>query len=419
MINNRLLDYIKQQLSLKVGREVITNNLKGAGWTEADINEVFTSIAPVSAPTSAPVSPIASSVMSNVAPIQTAQPGFLTTSQVTMGQPLNSPQSVHKSKKIFSIILILVLLGLAGGVAAYTYYSDVFVNLPSLLSKAIDNAKVVKSGNYDSMISLDFSQVKNITGNSNQFLPGFVAFDKFTITAKGSNDTSDTKNIKGSMLLSVDAGAFSLGAEFRVINNILYGQLNKIPAVLALMSRSNSYDNKWFSFPIETNITSELTAEQKDYVYQITRDAHLIKTIKKLSSETVGGESSYHFAFDLDREGISAYLQSLFEYVKTIKKDDSSLSTFDSTSIQKGLDSLKDFQGEIWIGRSDKLLHKLSINFGISPDLTRDEQIKINMVAVFSDYNKPVSITAPTDSTLFSDLMSNFLDARDLPPKLK
>lgn len=45
MINNQLLDYIKQQLTSGATKETITANLKGQGWIDADIAEAFSAAA--------------------------------------------------------------------------------------------------------------------------------------------------------------------------------------------------------------------------------------------------------------------------------------------------------------------------------------------------------------------------------------
>src|SRR3989344_6895948 len=41
MVNQQLLDYIKQQLQQGVSRENITNNLISQGWQQSDVNEAF------------------------------------------------------------------------------------------------------------------------------------------------------------------------------------------------------------------------------------------------------------------------------------------------------------------------------------------------------------------------------------------
>jgi len=41
MVNQQLLDYIKQQLQQGVSREIITNNLISQGWQQSDVNDAF------------------------------------------------------------------------------------------------------------------------------------------------------------------------------------------------------------------------------------------------------------------------------------------------------------------------------------------------------------------------------------------
>ncbi|MFA6353369.1 MAG: hypothetical protein WCW93_00305 [Candidatus Paceibacterota bacterium] len=416
MINDQLLSYVKQQLSLNVGREVITSNLKSQGWTDDDVNEAFRAIMPVSVPTSVPTPLVVSCVNPNLTQIQT---NFSNTTHI-------------KSKKIFFIvIIILILLCMAGG-GAYAYYSGVFVSLPKLVSEAIDKTRVVNSANYDTTVSIDFSEVKSAA----TLLPVGLSSNKVIFTTKGSYDISDKNNLKSSMILSIDGGDVSIAAEFRMLNDTLYGALTKVPSAVTLfLPMISSYENKWFSVPfkstngqavdnpiasfsnIDISVVDKITPEQEERLYQMTRDASFIKVVKRFSPETITGEMSYHFTFDLDREGISSYLQSLKDYINSVGKNDSSLSAFDPTSFDKELDNLKDFTGEIWIGRNDKLLHKIVLNFGIQLDPTKNEQVKVSIVGIMSGWNQPVSITAPAESTPFADLISTLFNPSQLPVK--
>ena len=62
MINDQLLGYIRQQLTLNVQRDTIITNLKSQGWTEVDISEAFTKL---STQNISPGIPIPSSTISN------------------------------------------------------------------------------------------------------------------------------------------------------------------------------------------------------------------------------------------------------------------------------------------------------------------------------------------------------------------
>ncbi len=415
MINDQLLGYIKQQLSLKIERDVIIANLKGAGWNEDDVREAFASIFPSVVPTSIPASPVS-----------------MVTPNISQSPVDFSHTEPAKRKKILPIITVLILLCMAGGAAAYSYYIGVFVTLPGLLSESINNARVVTSSKYDATFDVDFSEIKDIDNQLNALSSIGINSKQIHFSFKGLSDIADPNNLKASSLISFSMGGY-LSAEFelRVVNNTLYAALKKAPNLgtfpLPIPSISQ-YTNKWFSFPFKSingqmagtpfpyetvsppmgPLGIKFTDEQKEHLAKMFQDAHLITTIAKLTPETVGGEPSYHFSFDLDRDAIRPYLQSLKEYISTIDGSElmaSQLSAVDLVKFDEAITKLKDFKGEIWIGRNDKLIHKIVISFGILPDLSKDEQVKVNMSAIFSDYNKPVSIIAPAESTPFADLI--------------
>ncbi len=183
MINEQLLRYIKQQLSLNVSKEVISTNLKSQGWTDADLNEAFAYVAPSATPPPQPAAPApeikpASVVMPATpatspdlnSPAQTAQSEFATMPQASTPQYVASaPNTVsHKSKKIFLAVLVILLLGLAGG-GTYVYYSRISSSdsrntLEYNQSNAIVTEADTNTG--DVLIEPNLTKVCQITGVS-------------------------------------------------------------------------------------------------------------------------------------------------------------------------------------------------------------------------------------------------------------
>ncbi|OGI93597.1 hypothetical protein A3A03_00810 [Candidatus Nomurabacteria bacterium RIFCSPLOWO2_01_FULL_40_18] len=408
MINDQLLGYVKRQLSLNVSREVITNNLKSQGWTDADLSEVFAAIAP--APATAPVTATAPSSV----PLSPAQPV-----QTNFSEPAHH----SKTKKIFSIIVVLVLL-LAAGAGTYAYYTGYFVSLPTIFTESISNSKNITSAKYDISLDIDLSELQALNSAPN---PSGIDFKKFNFSASGASDISNIENPKLSSILSLTMGSILASAELRVLDKTFYGQITKIPDFgnLPVPLTLSAYQNKWFSlsfkpgdidklkaldqsFQIDSNnFTNQLTPEQRDHLLKLFQDANLMKTTKRLNPETVDGESSYHFSFDFDRDATISFAQSVYDYLNTLSVDKNipKLPPFNSIIVSELLDKIKNFNGEIWIGRNDKLIHKLSVSFGIQPSLAKNEQIKTKMVIVYSDYNKPVSVVAPEGSTSLNDLL--------------
>jgi hypothetical protein len=167
MINQPLLDFIKQQLSKGLTKEKITSDLLANGWDTEDVNEGFAAIVPkvspvpaptpnsnptpVSAPTAAPVAAPISTPISNVAPsinnpvsptVNLSMGSFIPPSYHEISSSIAPVQAKiqvktksHTGRNIF--LTILVLFVLAGGASAY-YFRDKIVNLPivkSILAK--------------------------------------------------------------------------------------------------------------------------------------------------------------------------------------------------------------------------------------------------------------------------------------------
>jgi hypothetical protein len=156
MINQQLLDFIKQQLSKGISKDKITSDLLSNGWNIEDVAEGFAAItlkvsptpptprapitpqpvqpAPVT-PTTPPaaISPLIqniSSTMNNsmIYPKESfIPPSYDNSVNITETAPIQIQKKSHSGRNMFVTILILFLL--AGGVSAY-YFKDNLVNLP-------------------------------------------------------------------------------------------------------------------------------------------------------------------------------------------------------------------------------------------------------------------------------------------------
>ena len=405
MITPELQSYVKGELGRGVSREAIRDSLLKNGWAAEDVEQVFTATAPSFVP------PVA---------VAELEPGT---------QPMASRPDAKfhwSSKKTKILIAIVVLLFIAGG-GAYAYYSGLFISSPQqLVFGSIKNVRNAKTVQYDTTVVMDWSELKDGLEGAASMFAGGLDVRELRLTAKGAYDHSDAKNFKNFLAISVAAGSMAVDAQVVIANQTLYGSLIQASG-LGLFSVPESAENKWFSVPfgseegnttdstavswvgLDTSIMNKLTVAQKDHIYELSKNANFIKIVKKLPSETIMGDSSYHFIFDLDRAGIIAYLQSLKEYVNSVGANDSELSAFDPTTFGEGLDDLRDFVGEIWIGRADKLPRKISLSFGVQTDENKNEKVKVTSVSIFSAWNQPVSIEAPVESVPLEELMSEMM----------
>ncbi len=111
MVNQQLLDYIKQQLGQNVSKEQIKGSLLGNGWLASDVEEGFNAIA-LKPPVTSPVAPAPSPIM-----IPDIQPAVYLTSQ-------NKP----KLWKKFILILVLIIILAGAGWYTFKYFSNAKTN---------------------------------------------------------------------------------------------------------------------------------------------------------------------------------------------------------------------------------------------------------------------------------------------------
>lgn len=332
-------------------------------------------------------------------------------------EPTVSGPVPAKSNKLIPVIFVLVLLCLAGGAAAYSYYTRASVTLPGLLDGYTDRTESIASMKIDMKVDVDFSEIESTTEEL-EFLPFLSPNDKnMSFAFVASYDASNKDDLKFSSVVSATLGSLALEAEMIVLTDTMYAKLSKMPdlSFLPISLALEPYENKWFSFPndkskVDTSIlTDKFTPEEKKHIEKIFREGNTINNILRLPVETIGGEPSYHFSFDFDKEAFIASMESYKNYVDSIGKGDPEISDFHLEDLRESLDQVKDFKGEIWVARSDKLVRKLSLNFGVQPDIVKDEQVKVKIVAIVSDYNQPVSIVAPAESISFEKFISDMM----------
>ena len=131
MVNQQLLDYIKQQLGQNVSKEQIKNSLVGNGWLASDVEEGFSAIAPQPAPVPRAPSPSPSPI-SNIQPVQPIQhiQSISNLINPTIQQPSFTKQEKQKPKSgkkaILFLVILIILVG--GGYFALKYFSNSKIN---------------------------------------------------------------------------------------------------------------------------------------------------------------------------------------------------------------------------------------------------------------------------------------------------
>jgi hypothetical protein len=464
MTTPELIQYVKSEVEKGVSKDVIVGQLKTQGWTDLDIAEVFSMVRiPVSSSISVdalipniikntpesikPSEPIhtADSVATfkNIDPIQnypsyssinnpTPEPSLGYQDTIKNKESINEISSVNTmynnpqvslkkpNKKILKIIIliILIIMVLFGGFLLYA--SGYFLKSGDLFSKWIDSSKKNTSVAFDVNLNFDMTNMK--VENAVETASG-ISFKKMDFNMKGSSDYSDENNIKFNNVLTFKAGEIETGIETRMINESLYFSITKSPELSFFSLKP--FENKWVVLPLKdesgtlannplvsmspvsSSFFSNITDEQKQQINDIVKKANFIKITKKHLPVIIDNSLSYHFDFDLDKEGIITFAKEMVKYIESLDKNGVSPSALTDEDYNKIFTYMKSFKGEMWIGIFDKLPHKMMIDMEIvNPEKLEDGVSKLSISAVYSDWNKPVEVVVPSDSTTIEELLS-------------
>lgn len=408
MITPQLVEYVKAQKQKGLSQSQIEESLVLAGWppemAKNAVEQVFH---------------IAHNLF--VAPQNIAKP--------VEPAKIRTP----RSKKIKAILASIVIVGLivfgGGGVYAYRYY----LQPPSLVAqKMFQRVTEVKSFTYDldwlnrTSVSISYPDSSNLDLSqslSNQIDPKKKTKEiKNNVKVKilSGYDYLNAKEPKTYLKVDTTGTVYNktkidAALETESIGQIVYARINKLPDLKNYLGDKdfNFLVSQWIKFDLTklmkeyggnassgTN-SAELTAAQLKQLEKVIKKTKIFEMKEKMPSETVNGQSTFHYKFAINKDGVKKILTELNKLSDTsnpyvnnyVDYYDSMLSEFNMPN------------GEIWIGKKDYYPYRLKFTSAVEDLIPKDrntEDYKItgnmSFTVNISNFNKPIDILAPKDS---------------------
>jgi hypothetical protein len=387
----QLVDFIKSQLSAGTPEPTLTSVLKAQGWTDADCSEALQIVK--STNQSIPPAPASPSI-----------PGNITGAPITNPVQTNasSGSSPLKGVAMFVVILLIVLLG---GGGAWGYFNYVAPDPQKTVNKSLSNlvSSIQDKGLFESRSSVEVE----VRGNIPQLQSGEstmnIGFDgRSAVDVKNNKMSADL-----SFNMNLDAGPSMNvnidGSDFISIvstGDRQYFKINKIPTGLTPYTSmlvtpdqmdfiENEVINKWIMIDgeqLETlstiapnsgfeSLATSLnnrsnTATSSMSIIQDLLDANVIVVVEVLPSETIDGQSAFHYKVKIDKEGLKNFVSVTGEKngvdqaeIDSLKADiDEAFEQFEKELLANGLKV--DF--DIYISRFSKVPIKFAVNVDAS-----------------------------------------------------
>lgn len=388
MTHQELVDYIVNELRSGTSEVEIRNALVASGWQDADINE------------------------------------NLSAAHVKMGGPTITVPTETKAKREFLkkhskavIIMCFALLLLAGG--AFAAYKFVPLSPEKMLQQAAVNMDDVHSFDFSGRITADItanSQILDLQAylqdvlnlNSDNRVAGTSTSLQFAIDFKGTIDGKDEDHPKAELNFDVTAGIFTVGMKMRVLDEILYMRVDNIPKISEEITK---YGNAWikidpkavseeYGLGLKLNsVEPELTEGQKNQIKEITKRSRLYNSVTRLENDSIDGMAMYRYSVVIDKAGLKNYLQE-------INKVNKSAGGLDSMDL-RAIDKMQFKNVEIWIGKSDRLVHRLSMDIAQAASTDSIPSGSVHLLMNFSNYNNIGKIEAPTQFHNIQDVIKD------------
>ena len=461
MINQDLVFYIKEQQRNGIPASVIKELLiTRGGWKETDIDEAFKfitvggtkeAVAPTPPPTPAPVvaptpalkletnivspAPIQSPAPVSQAPVQPITTNTIDSSIYAPTHANVAPEfegsgkikypnvTTKKSGKkavLFAVIILLVLVIGGGGAYAYMFY--IHPTPERVLAKMISNISSVTGFDYsvESVTTLTLPTPKfGVTNSDTATTPEAPTPQTVTVKGTGTVDAHDTNNIESESKFNLKTTLLPIDVEVQTksINGVFYVQIPNIGIFTSFISPSLKAGD-WLSFSksdlenaVKDNpqlitrfgvgsdaFAKKLTGEEKLELFKALGDTNTIISTVELPKETLSGITLHRYQWTLDKNGLVEFLKKALPIISG-----KMITTDDERQLSEFADSFDITDGEIWIGATDFLPHKIMFTMRKKGDVTEGVNYITNTIS-FDNFGKTLSLSAPDTAHSYYDI---------------
>lgn len=314
-------------------------------------------------------------------------------------------------KKIFIILGVVASFFLLAGGSAFAYFF--YLQPPEkIIEQSL--AKFMAEKSYSYTGSLDYSEE-----NPSTILSFEGSFDKTNPEETKSKLSASLNMSKGEALLD----SFSAQIDMISLGKIIYFKLGGIKSGTYLPAVLDSYSDKWIK--IDPNSIKEMvkenlpesdsfiedqleqkssppTAEQTKEIEDAYVKSGIFKVTKKLPSEKIGGTSTFHYQFELDKEKIKQLIADI-QKIKDPNISEDKLNTLNETLDSAFDNSLNSLEQEIWIGKWDWLPRKIQFK-------TEKSGKQTSFLFSVTEYGVSFEVKEPEDSTPLEEIIFGSLN---------
>lgn len=382
MANKYAIDYVQDARSRgKTDAEIRTALSTQPGVTEADIVEAL----------SGQVVPTAAAAPASSYPVSTAgsPPGFsgnVPTSapgEVVPSAPRKSGSIVRTLAVVFAVLVLLAIAGVA-----YAQYTGAYsISWLPVSSEKLWNK--FQGQTVTQPVHSTFSLTYTDSGSDSAVNPFGGVLKDIKAGVSGSAyangaATVDTVESQSNITYSLASGntSFSTGLEFRIVGKALYLNVGQNPFLSAFMmgatgnygDEQNTKHYDWVKISLDPKFLEELGSDEgigdadlktvvdqrywQDLASQWKKQDFLEKP-KYVGSETIRGVATLHYQTNIKKDVVRQAMMDVL--TKVMASSDAEEKKSAETFISGLIDKLQVQSVDIWVGKRDAAVHKVTV----------------------------------------------------------
>lgn len=335
--------------------------------------------APIPNPEPAPIQPPPSSPINDFHPADgSPNVPFNQTAQPDPGASIFSPSSTaprrsHKKRTALILVILLSLLSTGSAFAYKSYYVDALTAPRDLFTGSMGD----KSGKFDLTATINL-------GSSSLGLGSELS--RVIISSSGSYDSTNPKNPKFDINLNGSLGVSKVAGEILAADNSIFLKITRFDLLTALGIK---LDDSWYKGSEINSVApdtkdcdySAIKNPSNNILDQLTARDVPIKNASRVGLfEQIAGHQTTHYKGELDNAKLTTYIADVN---KKLSAD---------CQINLNYDEYKDLlvTYDVWTS-SD--FDRFKANF-----YDTQQKTSVDLTLDLSDFNKPVTITAPTNA---------------------
>lgn len=452
MVNQSLIDVVKNQLAGGIGEQEIREFLRRRGTTEDEVREIFeilspdapalreipiveSSAVPVDQPIEKRVTPsvpevsVAHGVVREVPPLSPSVPFAATVADQSIPAevktvPINTSSGIvlppipNRRRQIaIGIFIAAGALLIGGGIYVYSTY---FASPDKVMDAMISNVRDVRSFAFSGELAITTNEAASLTSaisSAENPFTGILASVQgpvtFTLKASGVFDALDERRPKISAIFDATIDKWALGdfafdIEYRNLDRNNYIKINALPDA-GFLSLS-FLKNTWFMIqdkeakeqlgaPIDSSdiIVPTATQEQRDQLRDAWQSHRFLTVVETFPSEDIDGVSTHHYALAFDKEAFKAWITTTDAIMQQ--------EPTDQRELEESLSAMTIRTMEVWIGKRDRLPHKVLLQASIQDVADSSKVFDLTFTAYGKDFNTPMDVVAPEGAKSFEEVL--------------